>query len=210
MTDFSIIKKLFHITEPNGFTNDEIKSVKNIFGQLPEVFVDYYSELGRIQSLNQTQDLLIIPERFQYYKQNDYLIFYSENQKACVWGIHKDDLLKPNPPVFMSTDEKEWNLETETLTEFFTAMAFLQAGYALEFPCYTFYELEQHELDFVVENFRNKGVSFRKWLEGINFYGNYEDDVIVIMANNQLFYAANTKEHFTELDNVLSKLGVEF
>jgi hypothetical protein len=209
MTDFSIIKKLFHITEPNGFTNDEIQSVKNIFGELPEVFVDYYSELGRIQSLNQTQDLLITPERFQYYKQNDYLIFYSENQKACVWGIHKDDLLKPNPPVFMSTDEKEWNLETETLTEFFTAMAFLQAGYALEFPCNTFYELEQHELDFVVENFRNKGVSFRQWLEGINFYGNYEDDVIIIMANNQLFYAANTKEHFTELDNVLSKLGVE-
>ncbi|MCV9931428.1 hypothetical protein OIU80_03975 [Flavobacterium sp. LS1R47] len=210
MTDFSIIKKLFHITEPNGFTNDEIQIVKNIFGQLPEVFVDYYSELGKIQSLNQTQDLLIIPERFQYYKQNDYLIFYSENQKSCVWGIHKEDLSKPNPPVFGSTDEKEWNLETETLTEFFTAMALLQACYALRFPCNTFYELEQHELDFVIENFRNKGVSFRQWLEGINFYGNYEDDVIVIMANNQLFYAANTEEHFTELDDVLSKLGVEF
>jgi hypothetical protein len=210
MTDFSIIKKVFHITEPNGFSNDEIQIIKNIFGQLPEVFVDYYRELGKIQSLNQTQDLLIIPERFQYYKQNNYLIFYSENQKSCVWGIHKDDLSKPNPPVFMSTDEKEWNLETETLTEFFTAMAFLQAGYALEFPCNTFYELEQHELDFVVENFQNKGVSFRQWLEGINFYGNCDDDVIIIMANNQLFYAANTKEHFTELDNVLSKLGVEF
>lgn len=209
MTDFSIIKKLFHITEPNGFANDEIQIVKNIFGQLPQVFVDYYTELGKIQSLNQTQDLLIIPERFQYYKHNDYLIFYSENQWACVWGIHKDDLSKSNPPVFMSTDGKEWNLETETLTEFFTAMAFLQAGFALEFPCNTFYELEQYELDFVVENFRNKGVSFRQWLEGIRFYGNYDDDVIVIMANNQLFYAANTDEHFTELDNVLSKLGVE-
>jgi hypothetical protein len=210
MTDFSIIKKLFHITESNGFTNDEIQIVKNIFGQLPQVFVDYYTELGKNQSLNHTQDLLIIPERFQYYKQNDYLIFYSENQRACVWGIHKDDLSKPNPPVFMSTDGKEWNLETETLTEFFTAMAFLQAGFALKFPCNTFYELEQHELDFVVENYRNKGVSFRQWLEGIRFYGNYDDDVIVIMANNQLFYAANTDEHFTELDKVLSKLGVEF
>ncbi|MCC9071893.1 hypothetical protein LNQ49_09905 [Flavobacterium sp. F-65] len=210
MNDFSIIKKLFHIVEPNGFTNDEIQIVKDIFGELPQVFIDYYTELGKIQSLNQTQDLLIIPERFQYYKHNNYLIFYSENQKACVWGIHKDDLSKPNPPVFMSTDEKEWNLETETLMDFFTAMAFLQASYALEFTCDSFSELEQHELNFISKNFKNKGISLKQWLEGISFYGNYDDDVIVIMSNYQLFYSANTKEHFIEMDKVLSKLGTEF
>ncbi|WP_244248494.1 hypothetical protein [Flavobacterium foetidum] len=32
MTDFSTIKKLFHITEPNGFTKDEIQIIKDIFG----------------------------------------------------------------------------------------------------------------------------------------------------------------------------------
>lgn len=209
MTNFSIIKKLFHITKSNGFNDDEIQIIKNIFGKLPQVFIDYYAKLGKIQNLNHTQDLLIVPGRFQYYKHDDYLIFYSENQKACVWGIHKDDLSKPNPPVYMSEDEKEWFLETESLIDFFTAMAFLQAGFGLEFPSNTFYELERHELSFISENFKNKGFSFNQWLGGIRFYGNYNDDVIVLQATNQLFYASNTKEHFAQMDKVLSKLGTE-
>ena len=52
MTDFSIIKELYHITEPKGFTIDEIQIVKDIFGKLPQVFVDYYTELGKIENLN--------------------------------------------------------------------------------------------------------------------------------------------------------------
>ena len=209
MTNFSTIKKLYHITESNGFADSEMEVVKNIFGTLPQVFVDYYAELGKIQNLNHTQDLLIVPERFQYYKHNDYLIFYSENQKACVWGIHKEDLSKSDPPVYMSEDEKDWNLETETLSDFFTAMAFLQAGFALKFPGNTFYELEEDELNFVRANFRNKGFSFKQWLGGINFYGNYDDDVVIVQAGNQLFYAADTKEHFVALDKALSGLGTE-
>lgn len=209
MTDFSIIKNLFHITESNGFTNDEIQVVKDIFGQLPEVFVDYYTELGKIQNLNHTQDLLIIPERFQYYKNDDYLIFYSENQKACVWGIHKDDLSKSNPSVYMSYDEKEWNLETETLTDFLIAMAYLQAGFALEYTAECFYEIDDEGLRFIVENYTNKGVSFKQWTEGINFYGNHDDDVIIVMSNDQIFYSSNTENHFLEMDKALSKLGSE-
>jgi len=209
MTDFSVIKKLFHITQPNGFTNVEIQVVKDIFGQLPDVFVDYYTELGKIQNLNHTQDLLIVPQRFQYYKHDDYLIFYSENQKACVWAIHKDDLSKSNPPVYMSHDEKEWNLETETLSDFFTAMAFLQAGFALEFTCDTFYKIEPNELDFIARNFTEKRVSFTQWVEGMKFYGNHSDDVIVIINDNQMHYSSNTEKHFLEMDKVLSKLGSE-
>ncbi|MNK76354.1 hypothetical protein D3C87_959210 [compost metagenome] len=209
MTDFSIIKKLFGISEPNGFAENEINVVRDIFGDLPKVLTDYYTELGKIQNLNHTQDLLIVPERFQYFRHNDYLIFYYENQRSCVWGIHKDDLSKANPPVYMSFDEKEWNLETETLTDFFTAMAFLQAGFALEFPGNTFYEIEPKDLDFIIKNYSNKGVSFKQWLEGIQFYGNHADDVIVIMGGNQMFYASNSQEHFIEIDEVLSQLGKE-
>lgn len=209
MTDFSTIKKLFHITESIGFTNDEIQVVKDIFGDLPAVFVDYYTELGKIENLNQTQDLLIVPERFQYFKHNDYLIFYYENQRACVWGIHKDDLSKDNPPVYMSFDEKEWNLETETLTDFFTAMAYLQAGFGLDFYSECFYEMDDKALKFIDENFKNKGVAFKQWADGINFYGNHEDDVIIVMSNNQIFYSSNTENHFLEMDKVLSKLGSE-
>lgn len=209
MTDFSKIKKLFGIAESNGFTENEIKIVKDIFGELPKVFIDYYAELGKHESLNHTQDSLIVPERFKYFQNDDYLIFYYENQRACVWGIHKNDLSENNPPVYMSYDEKEWNLETDSLTDFFTAMAFLQAGFALEFPGNTFYEIEPNDLDFIVKNYSDKGVSFKQWLEGIQFYGNHDDDVIIIMSNSQVFYASNTENHFLEMDKVLSKLGSE-
>ncbi|SHG02931.1 hypothetical protein [Flavobacterium johnsoniae] len=209
MTDFSTIKKLFHITGPNGFSNDEIQIVKNNFGNLPEVFVDYYTELGKIQKLNNTQDSLVAVDRLINYATDEYLIFYTENQHACVWGIHKDDLSKNNPPVYMSFDEQEWNLETETLTDFFTAMAYLQAGFGLEFTLEDFYELNDKELGFIKENFKNKGVSFSQWLGGINFYGNHDDDVIIIESTNQMFYSSNTEEHFVEMDKVLSKLGVQ-
>ncbi|PBJ13256.1 hypothetical protein [Flavobacterium sp. ACN6] len=210
MTDFSTIKELFHITESNGFGFDEIETIQNIFGTLPKVFSDYYTEFGKIQRLNQAQDSLIVPERFQHYNHDTYLIFYTENQDACVWGIHKDDLALYNPPVYMSYDQKEWNLETETLKDFFTAMAFLQAGFALDFPCNTFYELDEQEVNFITKNFYNKNVSFARWLEGVQFYGNNPDDVIIIASGNQLSYASNTKELFIQLDNVLSKLGTEF
>jgi hypothetical protein len=209
MTDFSTIKKLFHITGPNGFSNDEIQIIKNNFGSLPQVFVDYYTELGKIQKLNNTQDSLVAVDRLINYATDEYLIFYTENQHACVWGIHKDDLSKNNPPVYMSFDEQEWNLETETLTDFFTAMAYLQAGFGLEFTLEDFYELNDKELGFIKENFKNKGVSFSQWLGGINFYGNHDDDVIIIESTNQMFYSSNTEEHFVEMDKVLSKLGIQ-
>ncbi|MFB9078581.1 hypothetical protein ACFFLS_15220 [Flavobacterium procerum] len=209
MTDFSTIKKLFGITEPNGFSEDEIQIIKDIFGDLPKAFIDYYSELGKIENLNNTQDSLNKPDQFQYFKHNDYLIFYAENQRVCVWGIHKDDLSKPNPPVYMSYDEKDWKQETETLTDFFEAMAFLQAGFALEYTAECFYEIEDKDLKVIVEKYKNKGVSFAQWAEGISFYGNHDDEVIIVMSNEQLFYSSANAEHFDELDKVLSKLGTE-
>lgn len=109
----------------------------------------------------------------------------------------------------MSYDDKEWKKETETLLDFFKAMACLQAGFALEYTSECFYEVEDNELAFIKENFKNKGVSFKQWAEGINFYGNHDDDVIVIMSNYQIFYSSASQEHFDELDKVLSKLGTE-
>lgn len=210
MTDFTMIKKLFHITKRNGFSHDEIQTIKNNFGELPQVFIDYYLELGKDERLNHTQDSLIKPEQFQYFKHSEYLIFYCENQRACVWGIHRNDLSRSNPPVYMSYDEKVWKMEFETLTDFFQAMAYLQTVFALEYGCESFYSIEQTDLDFIRENFKNKGIFFRHWI-GIEFYGNYDDSIITVMNNDDSFdliYASSDKEHFDEMDRVLLKLGV--
>lgn len=211
MTDFAMIKKLFHITKRNGFSHGEIQIIKNNFGELPQVLIDYYLELGKDERLNHTQDHLIKPEQLQYFKHSEYLIFYCENQRVCVWGIHKKDLSRSNPPVYMSYDEKVWQKDFETLTDFFHAMAYLQSVFALEYGCESFYSIEQTDLDFIREHFNNKGISFRHWI-GIEFYGNDNDSIITVLKNNDSFdliYASSDKEHFDEMDQVLSKLAVE-
>ncbi len=210
MTDFSMIKKLYTITKATGFSHKEIRSIQSIFGNLPQVLIDYYSELGKDKRLNDTQDSLIMPDQFQHFKHNDYLIFYCENQRSCVWGIHKDDLSKPNPPVYMSENEKEWSVEADKLSDFLTAMAYLQAVFALEYYPETFYEIEQGDLLYIRTHFANKGVSFKQWTCGIEFYGNHDDSIIIVMGGGQqLTYSTDNKDHFEEMDVLLSKLGSE-
>jgi len=209
MTDFTKIKKMFDITHQNGFSHAEIQTMKNIFGELPQVLIDYYLELGGDKRLNQTQDCLLGPSQLQYYKHDEYYIFYCENQRVCVWGIHKDDLSGPNPPVYMSYNEKEWKREFETLTGFFDAMACLQAVFAFEYGCESFYSIERNDLDFIREHFQNKDVSFRHWI-GVEFFGNYDDSIIAVMKNDDSFdliYSSSDIKHFDEMDRVLSKLG---
>ena len=209
LTDFSAIKKMYNINEPNGFNDDEINSIYLIFNNLSQVLVDYYSELGKIERLNHTQDSLITPDKFQYFKNDDYLIFYRENQSVCVWAIHKNDLMKTNPPVYMSEDEKDWRLEADTLCDFFTAMAYLQAVFALDYGAETYYEIEENALAYIRNHYVNKGVAFKQWTTGIEFYGNYDDSIIVVMGGGQhLLYSSDNKEHFDEMNADLSKLGL--
>ena len=208
MTDFSKIKRLFGITEPKGFAPDDIQTIKSIHGKLPLVLIDYYSELGAEELVNQTQDSLILPGQFDHFQNDDYLIFYRENQRACVWGIQKRDLSLSDPPVYASDDEKSWHLECERLSDFLLAMAYLQALFALEYRTDNFPELNEDGLKFIQENFQNKGVSFRFWTTGIEFYGNYEDSIIAVMGGGSYFsYYSRDKNHFDEMDNVLSVLS---
>lgn len=107
MTEFNKIKQLFVITENNGFSETEISIIKNICNDIPKVLIDYYSQFGKIKELNHTQDRLLAPEKLRFSKNGDFLIFYEENQCACVWGIDKNDLNADNPPVYMSFEETE-------------------------------------------------------------------------------------------------------
>lgn len=209
MTAFKEIKQLFDITENNGFSEDEISVVKNVFANIPKVLFDYYLQLGKIKELNQTQDRLLEPEKLRLSKNNDFLIFYVENQWACVWGIDKNDLHLDDPPVYISYEEQEWSKETSSLTDFLKAMANLQAVFALQFSSEEFANINNEELKIIEENFKKRDFSFSKWI-GIDFYGNLENDVIAVQKNDDyydLIYASNNEQQFKEMNNILSKQG---
>ncbi|WP_271000674.1 hypothetical protein [Listeria seeligeri] len=210
MTDFSKIKKMYKITEPNGFTETEIESIRSIFGVLPRVLEDYYKELGNVKNLNQTQDRLNRINDFPQCKHADYLIIYVENQRGCVWGIHRDDLSKSNPPIYHSFNEKEWHLECEKLMEFLEAMAYLQAAFGLNYSSEFFRCVEKEDIDYLRENFTNKNVTFQVHCEGIEFFGNHDDTIIMLFESGEYFaYSSSSKDHFDEMNQVLSLLGEE-
>lgn len=209
MTVFNQINQLFDITENNGFSEKEISIFKNICENIPKVLFDYYLQLGKIKELNQTQDRLLEPEKLRLSGNDDFLIFYVENQWACVWGIDKNDLSMDNPPVYMSYEEQEWNKETNCLTDFFNAMSNLQAVFALPFSTEEFVSVNNEELEALKSNFKKRGFSFSQWI-GIDFYGNYENDVIAVQKNDgyyDLMYASNNEHQFIEMHKLLSETG---
>lgn len=209
MTDFNYIKTLFNIQENDGFTDEELQNIRKISPNIPKVLYDYYFQLGKIVQLNQTQDTLLLPKQVQWSKNEDYLIFYAENQWACLWAIRKEDLTEENPPVYMSKDEATWEKEFNTLTDFFNTMANLQAVFGLDYTSEDFLFINEEELEFIRQNFQKKPYTFSKWI-GIDFYGNSDSDVIAVFNNGTYYdmcYASANEEHFKEIDSRIGNLG---
>ncbi|MDR7209142.1 hypothetical protein [Flavobacterium piscis] len=209
MTNFNSIRKLFEITEDNGFSVEEMTTLLQHPNAIPKVLYDYYLQLGKIKSLNQTQDKLLEPNQLKYSKNKKFLIFYAENQWACVWGIHKNDLNKANPLVFMSYDEKEWVVENEKLSDFLNAMSNLQATFALPYTAEEFLMINESEFESIKCSYKKRDFKFTRWI-GIEFYGNNDNDVITVMKNENnydLVYASANEEQFEAMQDILNKLG---
>ncbi|NDV56532.1 hypothetical protein [Bacteroides sp. 519] len=207
MEQFIHITQLYTINQPNGYEKAEIEIIKNLFGEIPQLLADYYAKLGKY-SFNQAQDSLLTPDNILNVTNPDYLIFYIENQGCCFWAINKNDLSNPDPPVYMSGNKINWEIESPTLSQFLYAMACLQATFALEYTPECFREVTPGDIQFIRHNFQKRDISFQQWIGGIEFYGNRPDTVITYMpASDCIAYASGSKEHFEEMNNMLSGIG---
>lgn len=209
-TNFYEIKKLFGIDKFHrcGCSPYDIENIKDEFENIPKVLVDYYLELGGNEKLNLTQDKLISPDEL-YICDNGYLVFYEENQRACVWGIKYENLTIDNPPVYMAYDEdKEWVKESETLTEFFIAMAYMQGSLGLPYTSEEMYEIEEDGADKIRNNFKNKHISMNTWMS-VEFYGNNETDIIALIKNDGFYNVACGslfEKNFHEIEEFINRL----
>jgi hypothetical protein len=121
MTYFQKIRHLYNVPENEnfGFSSSEIDKLEKQLGiVLPAKLREYYLTLGKHQAINYSHNRLLQPGGEIDFSQDDYLIFYEENQAVVSWGIKKEDLLNPNPPVYgnYSSDElnPDWHLEFPT------------------------------------------------------------------------------------------------
>jgi len=200
MTDFAAIRNLFHITESCGFDVKELQSWISRYGSIPEVLKDYYLELGAHPQLNGSQDFLIQPKDFHKYVHDDYLIFYTENQGACVWGIRREDVAAPNPPVYENYGEEEWYQTSKSLMEFLLAMAHLQAAVSMEFSNEEYWQIDEQVVEGIKMMFPSKKADSGLYT-GVQFFGQ-AGEVIVVMNNREgylLMFSAEDEKQFDAL-----------
>lgn len=123
------IKRLYKLseTENYGFSKEEMIALeKQLEVKLPIKFKEYYQELGKEENLNYVYNRLLKPDDEIEFSDDDFLVFYEENQNVVIWGIKKEDLAKDNPPVYGNYDtieRSDWEIETQTTEDFFLMMA---------------------------------------------------------------------------------------
>ena len=207
---FTQIRTLFGIEGDFGFTEAEMQPFFSVVEQMPALLYDYYTTLGKHQALNQTQDCLVTPKsNLALFNNPDYFVFYAENQNSCLWAIAKEDLGEENPKVYVSYNQKEWQVECDTLSEFLLAMTHLQAVFALPYTYEGFKFITSEDLDAIKSHFPKKPFAIRHWLQGAEFYGGAADSIVVLDGGEQLVYASSSESSFEAMDNLLKDIGEE-
>lgn len=205
MTDFKEIRSLFDVRDNSfGCAVEEIVKCENYLGKkLPEVFKQYYLQLGNNEQINQTQDSLVLPAELEVYE-DGFVIIYYENQVVWQAGIKFSDFEQDNPNVYLSYDQENWDFEIGDLFNFLTAEAYLQALFALPFNANRTDAGAEKE-NYIRQNWKKS--NFESYLWGTDFFQNSADEILAVMkSENQvdIFIAAGNEEKFNQINERLN------
>lgn len=212
-----IMRTLYGIEQPKGCTDQEIDSVRKIFGAIPATVEEFWRTVGRTKELNQAQDTWLLPEDYQKWKwltEYECLLLLSENQGVCRSGIRREDLTLPDPPVYTRMeDDDPWLLSAPTTSEFLEAVLTYEAVWLMEYSLkdYFWYWLTDEELETVQAKLTRRPITLRNWMEyEFTFYSNRPDNLVVVMdvgGQYQCFWAGATQEGYAALLEVMEGLG---
>lgn len=157
--DFTtLIKQLYAVDKLEGYNEEEIKQLKEIYGALPDMLENFYRTSGRTPVLNCGQDIWIMPEyreKWSWLAKSSHFILLNENQGVCQAGIRPEDMNKPDPPVYVCMDDKDWKLCAPTVSEFLAAALAYEAVFTFDYSPEEFYWLSKesyNKLRLVLEN----------------------------------------------------------
>ena len=210
-----LFRNLYGVDQPQGCTDEEINTVKEIFGALPSVVEDFWRTYGRTPRLNYVQDTWMLPEHYPKWKwlsEEDYLILLNENQGVCRAGIRREDLTLPDPPVYTQMeDDDPWLLSAPTTSEFLESALLYEGVWQLEYASEEFYWLTDEELAVVQAKLTKHPAVLKNWMEyEITCYSNRPDNLLVIIDvgdQYQCLFGAATEESYVELMEVMEGLG---
>lgn len=210
MEYIDIIKELFAVSRPKGYTAEEISAVRKLYGGIPLFLEQFYLELGRSDELLYLQDELILPGKYPVFLDYEYMIFFNENQGVCQAGIAKSDVKMENPPVYVGYDNKNWVKTAETLSDFLTAMYGYQASLCLEYSSEAFYWVSDQEIQLIEQSFSKRQEGLSNWLNfRVDLYEKGEGRIALMHTGGdvQMMYAANNEKDFKKIQAVLENIG---
>ena len=210
MEYIDIIKELFAVSCPKGYTAEEISAVRKLYGGIPLFLEQFYLELGRSDELQYLQDELILPGKYPVFLDYKYMVFFNENQGVCQAGIAKSDVKMENPPVYVGYDNKNWVKTAETLSDFLTAMYGYQASLCLEYSSEAFYWVSDQEIQLIEQSFSKRQEGLSNWLNfRVDLYEKGEGRIALMHTGGdvQMMYAANNEKDFKKIQAVLENIG---
>lgn len=215
---FDRLKQIYLVEEFCGYTDEDIDYIKSLFGDIPKALEEYYRKAGRTEAFQRVQDTWLLPEHFKKWKwtqKSDHMILLNENQGVCRAGIKREDLILDNPPVYATSDDENWVLCADTVSEFLSAALAYEAVFAFEFCSDDIYELTGEEFSLIESRLEKYPFEMKNWIDvNIRLYYNDSDNLLAILDGNddgyfQMFYGASSQQGYEKLFDSIGDIGDE-
>ncbi|MCM1298938.1 MAG: hypothetical protein NC203_04050 [Firmicutes bacterium] len=212
--NYNGILELFKVQAPVGYSDEEIADAKDAVGELPSGLEDFYRFCGDSPELKGLQDEFVLPDKYPSFfnaPNNEYIVFFNENQGVCRAAVKKSDVLLADPPVYTST-ANGWALSAPKLSDFLTAMFDYQASICLEYNPEEFFFISRQEKARIEKMFPKLG-GFNCWLYdwSITVYGENGGRISLMEQEGeediQMNWAANNEEEFKRMSELLKDIG---
>ena len=220
------IKNIFHLASKDckGFSEEQLlEAEKRLAVKFPQVFREYYLQLGATKSVNQSYNSLATPQ--QLYFAGDYLCFCEENQGVAVWAIRKEDLNNPNPPIwgnYGTETNPDWIQETDTLSDFWLYIAIYNGtlgGLPYNANAMGGWDMEGFEVPEQVISYIEKQyteLTFLNW-KGQRTFTNADFEIVITLAIHRdtnrataIFIGSAQQELFDTLLDAMENFGLEW
>lgn len=230
MDYLSRIKPLYGIDTLRGCGEPEIEAMRGRFGVLPQAVEEFYRAAAKTEAFHHVQDSWVLPEQYEkwtWLEKTDALILLVENQGVCFAGILREDLERPDPPVYVSygrrdqgswqlwaKDAGDWDLCAGSTTEFFAAALAYEAAFTFPWEPQEFYWYTQEEKAVLSSGLTKLPFALKNWCSEmeITLYQNAPDNLLALMSfrgeeEPQALYGAVTEESYRKLLEVVGKMG---
>ena len=211
---FDRLKQIYSVEEFCGYTDEDIDYIKGLFGNIPKA----YRKAGRTEAFQRVQDIWLLPEHFKKWKwtqKSDHMILLNENQGVCRAGIKREDLTLDNPPVYATSDDENWVLCADTVSEFLSAALAYEAVFAFEFCSDDIYELTGEEFSLIESRLEKYPFELKNWIDvNIKLYYDDSDNLLAVLYGNdndyfQMFYGASSQQGYEKLFDSIGDIGDE-